>query len=260
MNKVKGFTLVEVLITMALLSMIILIGSSAFGLFAKRWDGKLGRFDATMQNARNVMLVQEVLDSLVPYMAYDTRGKPKIYFEGNRNGFVAVSSKSLYGRGGFAVVRFSVRQKADLAYQVIYEEWPMSDDVLRSIDQPIIFSSPLVLFDTVTNPRFEYFGWAELEDKLPRDDMTLPKPPKWLKNYNALAIGLSPLKAALRFTTPSGDLQAISILANEKPSLLSGYRGRFKKQGDKQKLDNNKPGDYGDQEDDDDDDDYDWAW
>jgi hypothetical protein len=245
---------------MALLSMIILIGSSAFGLFAKRWDGKLGRFDATMQNARNVMLVQEVLDSLVPYMAYDTRGKPKIYFEGNRNGFVAVSSKSLYGRGGFAVVRFSVRQKADLAYQVIYEEWPMSDDVLRSIDQPIIFSSPLVLFDTVTNPRFEYFGWAELEDKLPRDDMTLPKPPKWLKNYNALAIGLSPLKAALRFTTPSGDLQAISILANEKPSLLSGYRGRFKKQGDKQKLDNNKPGDYGDQEDDDDDDDYDWAW
>jgi prepilin-type N-terminal cleavage/methylation domain-containing protein len=78
-NKVKGFTLVEVLITMALLSMIILIGASAFGLFAKRWDGQLGKFDATMQNARNVMLVQEVLDSLVPYMAYDTRGKPKVY-------------------------------------------------------------------------------------------------------------------------------------------------------------------------------------
>ena len=258
MNKVKGFTLVEVLITMALLSMIILIGSSAFGLFAKRWDGQLGKFDATMQNARNVMLVQEVLDSLVPYMAYDARGKPKIYFEGNRNGFVAVSSKSIYGRGGFAVVRFSVRQKADLAYQVIYEEWPMFDDVLRSIDQPIIFSSPLILFDSVTNPRFEYFGWADLEDKVPRDGITLPKPPSWLKNYNALAIGLSPLKAALRFTTPSGDLQAISILASEKPSLLNGYRGRFKKQGVKQQLDNQTPGDYDDQEDFDDD--YDWGW
>jgi prepilin-type N-terminal cleavage/methylation domain-containing protein len=257
-NKVKGFTLVEVLITMALLSMIILIGSSAFGLFAKRWDGQLGKFDETMQNARNVMLVQEVLDSLVPYMAYDTKGKPKIYFEGNRNGFVAVSSKSIYGAGGFAVVRFSVRQKADLAYQVIYEEWPMSDDVLRSIDQPIIFSSPLILFDTVTNPRFEYFGWADLEDKVPRDDTALPKPPSWLKNYNALAIGLSPLKAALRFTTPSGDLQAISILASEKPALLSGYRGRFKKQGVTQQLDNQTPSDYGDQEDFDDD--YDWGW
>ena len=241
MNKAKGFTLVEVLITMALLSMIILIGSSAFGLFAERWDGQLGKFDATMQNARNVMLVQGVLDSLVPYMAYDARGQPKIYFEGNRNGFVAVSSKSIYGRGGFAVVRFSVRQKADLAYQVIYEEWPMFEDVLRSIDQPIIFSSPLILFDSVTNPRFEYFGWADLEDKFPRDDITLPTPPSWLKNYNALAIGLSPLKAALRFTTLSGDLQVVSILARKKPGLLNSYMGRFKKQSAKQLLDNQRP-------------------
>ena len=258
MNKVKGFTLVEVLMTMALLSMIILIGSSAFGLFAKRWDGQLGKFDATMQNARNIMLVQEVLDSLVPYMAYDPRGKPKIYFEGNRNGFVAVSSKSIYGRGDFAVVRFSVRQKTDLAYQVIYEEWPMFDDVLRSIDQPVTFSVPLILFDSVTNPRFEYFGWADLKDKVPRDDITPPKPPSWLKNYNALVIGLSPLKAALRFNTPAGELQAISILASEKPALLSGYRGIFKKQGVKQQLDNQAPIDDDDQEDFDDD--YDWGW
>ena len=148
---------------------------------------------------------------------------------------------------------FLCAKRTDLAYQVIYEEWPMFDDVLRSIDQPIIFSSPLILFDSVTNPRFEYFGWADLEDKFPRDDITLPKPPSWLKNYNALAIGLSPLKAALRFTTPSGDLQAISILASEKPFLLNGYRGRFKKQ-----LDSQAPGDNDNQEDFDDD--YDWGW
>jgi hypothetical protein len=117
----------------------------------------------------------------------------------------------------------------------------MFDDVLRSIDQPIIFSSPLILFDTVTNPRFEYFGWADLEDKLPRDDITLPKPPSWLKNYNALAIGLSPLKAALRFTTPSGDLQVVSILARKKPGLLNSYMGRFKKQSARQSLDNQRP-------------------
>jgi hypothetical protein len=93
----------------------------------------------------------------------------------------------------------------------------------------------------VTNPRFEYFGWADLEDKFPRDDITLPTPPSWLKNYNALAIGLSPLKAALRFTTLSGDLQVVSILARKKPGLLNSYMGRFKKQSAKQLLDNQRP-------------------
>ena len=96
MNKGHGFTLIELLITMALLSMIILIGSSAFGLFAQRWDGRLGQFDSTMRSAQNIMLVQDVLTSLIPYVAYNRDGKPVIYFEGNRNGFVAVSSRSIF--------------------------------------------------------------------------------------------------------------------------------------------------------------------
>ena len=80
MKHAQGFTLVELLITMALLSMIILIGSSAFGLFGQRWDGRLGQFDNTMRNTQNIMLVQDVLGSLIPYVAYNHNGKPIIYF------------------------------------------------------------------------------------------------------------------------------------------------------------------------------------
>ena len=130
-KKIVGFTLVELLISMALLSMIVLVGASAFGLFSQRWDGQLGDFNADVVNTRNRMLVQEVLDHLVPYVALDTKGRPVMYFEGNRNGFVAVSSRSLFSSDTVAVVRFSVRQNTDLTYDVIYEEWPMRSDVLR---------------------------------------------------------------------------------------------------------------------------------
>ena len=114
MIKNQGFTLVELLVTMSLLSMIILIGSSAFSMFSQRWDGQLGNFDKSARDARNVMLVQNILDSLVPYVTDDTDGGPIIYFEGNRNGFVSVSSQSIQSPEDYAVIRFSVKQDIDL--------------------------------------------------------------------------------------------------------------------------------------------------
>ena len=123
MSRDHGFTLVEILVAMVLLSMIVLIGSSAYGIFAQRWDGQLGKFDVAMQNTRDLMLVQEVLDSLMPYVVYREDETPVVYFEGNRNGFVAVSSRSVFSGQLPAVVRFSVVQNEDLRFDVRYEEW-----------------------------------------------------------------------------------------------------------------------------------------
>ena len=150
---------------MSLLSMIILIGASAFGLFSQRWDGQLGFFNATLKRSRDQILVQEVLDSLVPYMAYDADEKPIIYFEGNRNGFVAVSGKSIFSSGNFAVIRFAVSQNPDLTFDITYEEWPMEDDVLRLTSQPVTFYPPITLFESVDNPAFGYFGWADFRER-----------------------------------------------------------------------------------------------
>ena len=79
MNRVKGFTLIELLVSMSLLSFIILIGSSGFAMFSERWDGRLGKFDSAMADARNLMLVNDALASLVPYVALDRNKKPRFY-------------------------------------------------------------------------------------------------------------------------------------------------------------------------------------
>ena len=221
MNKSRGFTLIELLVSMSLLSMVVLVGASAFGLFAQRWDGRLGSFDTTMRNAQNRMLVQDVLESLVPYVAYDRAGRPIIYFEGNRNGFVGVSSKSIFSYGDFAVVRFSVRQNRDLRYDVLYEEWPMDRDLLVSLEQPLAFSPPITLFSDVSDPVFRYFGWPDIAETVAEEFVIVP--PRWSEQYDAVVAVFAPLKADLSFVTDTGEYRIAATLTETKSGLLGRY-------------------------------------
>ena len=222
MKEHQGFTLIELLVSMSLLSMIILVGASAFGLFGQRWEGQLGNFDMTMRNVQHKLLVQDVLDSLVPYVAYDEQGKPVIYFEGNRNGFVAVSSKSIYSYGDFSVVRFSVKQNVDLTFDVLYEEWPMDNTLLIHTGVPLAFAEPLILFKSVTDPVFEYYGWPDLNARGKDDGPAVP--PHWASEYDGVLASFAPLKAKLRFKNSSGDLIISSTLAGQSKGLLGRYQ------------------------------------
>ena len=225
MKRVSGFSLVELLVTMALLSMIVLVGSSAFGLFAKRWDGQLGNFDESMIHARNTMLVHEVMDSLIPYMAYNSKDQPTIYFEGNRNGFVAVSNRSVYVDNVLAVVRLSVHQNPDLTFDVWYEEWPMVDGLLQSAQQNIPFYPPVILFRSVKEPRFSYFGWIDRVAKFGNGEAINPKPAEWLDSANAISSAISPLMARLSFNSSKGRYDMLAFVGKEPIRLLSRYSG-----------------------------------
>lgn len=232
MTKIKGFTLIELLVSTALLSMIIVVCTVAFGLFADRWDGRLGHFDRTLRSSQYAILVQDVLDSLVPYVAYGRDGWPVVFFEGNRNGFVAVSSKSLFSYGHFAVVRFSVRQHDDSRFDVIYEEWPMDSEVLVSSGEPLDFSEPLVLFAGVTEPLFSYFGWPDVAERSAIDDQ-ISMPPRWSATYDGVQALRAPLKANLSFTTPLGSYRIVSAVTSKSRGVLGRYkRQKFRGSGE----------------------------
>ena len=223
MKKFDGFSLVELLVTMSMLSMIIFLGSSSYALFSKGWDGKLGDFDSTLRSAKSMILVQSVLDNLVPYLAYDINGFPGIYFEGNRNGFVGVSSNSIYQDQRLTVVRLSTRQKPDFSFDVFYEEWPIGRDSIIPVAWPLEFSSPILLFESVKNPLFEYYGWQSLIDKNSNGE-GLPPPPQWMSNYDAFKGGAAPLKALFSFDGAKGKLNILSNLTTERPGFVSRYK------------------------------------
>jgi prepilin-type N-terminal cleavage/methylation domain-containing protein len=223
-SRQSGLTLVELLVTMTILAMIVVIGASAFSLFAQRWSGELGSFNALVSRTRDAVLVQEVLDSLVPWVAYDSAGKPFVYFEGNRNGFVAVSSRSIYSAGDYAVVRLSVVQNSDTRFDVFYEEWPMSDDILLSTRQTINFSEATLLYAAVNNPVFEYLGSSPFREMEGFSDLQRPAKPEWLQSYNAMYSLTPPLRARLSFEIGEYDFQISSSLSSPVPGLLSRYK------------------------------------
>lgn len=229
MRRSSGFTLIEMLVTMSLLSMVVLAGTSAFSLFAKRWDGQLGGFDRSMIAARDTVLVQEALDNLVPYMVYDSDEQPSVYFEGNRNGFVAVSGQSILAQEAMAVVRFSVRQNIDFSFQVLYEEWPMQNDVLRSVRQPIVFSEPILLFEAVKDPKFQYFGWKNSESQRGNGGELMPQPPQWFDDLNSVDSSVAPLKVRFQFEIGEGSNVILATMAHQSSKLITSYSGGRKK-------------------------------
>jgi hypothetical protein len=210
---------------MALLTLIVLVGSSAFGLFGQKWGEQLGNFDLKMRRAQDMMLVQDILDSLIPYVVLDRKGKPVVYFEGNQNGFVTVSSQSLINHGSLSVVRFSVKQNSDLSFDVLFEESPMRDVPLVVIDQDLQFSEPIWLFKSVQNPRFEYFGKLKPSKKSEFSEFEITAPQAWVADYNSAQTQSAPTKARLTFDTLDGEIRIYSVLASAKPGMLSGYKG-----------------------------------
>ena len=221
----RGFTLLEMLVTISLLTMIILVGTSSYGLVAQRWDGQIGKFDKRIQDARDLMLVQDVLEAMVPYMVYGNDNKPGIFFEGNRNGFVGVSTKSIFNKNYHSIFRLSVIQRADLAYDVLYEESPMVSDVLRSTRENVLFSERLVMFSAVKDPSFEYFGWSSVQDKFGVEGSIPPKPAQWLSSYNAMDLPFPPGKIRFLFDNKDGRYETRVNIPQGKTGLLSMYSG-----------------------------------
>jgi hypothetical protein len=148
------------------------------------------------------MLVQEVLDNLVPYMAYDSKNQASVYFEGNRNGFVAVSSRSLFRQDRMAVVRVLVYAKTSVP-----------------------FFPPLVLFHSVTSADFQYFGWSDRLSKTGNGGDQLPQAPSWYKSLNSVASMVAPLKVRLSFNFKDNPYVLMSALAEQPSNLISKYSG-----------------------------------
>jgi hypothetical protein len=213
------------LVSMVLLSMVLLIASNAYSLFSDRWNGRLGHFNQSVTNAKQLILVQESLKSVISYVVTNDENKAKMYFEGNRNGFVAVTLKSLFTPQVAAVMRIQITQNSDFTYTLTYQEAAMTERLLTKARQTLSFSKPIVLFDNLTNIEFQYFGWPSTENKYWQPDgPTLNRKPKaWFNEYNSLEKSLQPEQIKITFTNSLGSFILQVKLNDSVPNALYSY-------------------------------------
>jgi prepilin-type N-terminal cleavage/methylation domain-containing protein len=198
-HKVRGFTLVELLIAMAILGMVIGIATYGYSLFMRHWEGQLGRFDATLAQAQRLDLVFAAMENTLPWVVRDQRGNPGFYFLGRDQGLTLVTSRPVFTPDDMGVIRVFREPDANGTWQLVYEEAPLGDELLRDAGQTLPFQHRMVVLRGVLSLEFSYFGWESLEKRMQATESPeLGIVPQWVAEYDGLERRQHPQRIAMK--------------------------------------------------------------
>ncbi len=195
MKKNKGFSLVEMLVAMVLLTGVISVASFAYSQFSRYWQGSVGRFYDEFYKIRQKNIVRDIIGSVVPYVAYNENDQSRYYFEGHDSGFVGISLNSFSLPGQPAVIRVFSEQNTDFTYELIYQESPMHNAYLTSTTQQVDFTYEVTIGDNLQSVEFKYYGVSE--EKVGELEQ---RKLGWFNKYNALVRMAPPEKISIKWT------------------------------------------------------------
>jgi prepilin-type N-terminal cleavage/methylation domain-containing protein len=193
MRRIAGFTLIEVLISMLLLSLVMFIGSLSFSVFTQRWQSDMGHFTEQADRARKLFLLQRSIQGISNYFVLDSKNEPVYFFLGSSDHLVFVTNNPIFSAGSQALVRLRVIPLEDGAQELVYQESSFNKFPLLSLEPLPIADKSLVILKAV-NIRFNYYGWMSNQDRLESYDNEVLKPlrPKWQDEYLAHEVAILP--------------------------------------------------------------------
>jgi prepilin-type N-terminal cleavage/methylation domain-containing protein len=215
--KNRGFSLIELLIAMVILTAVMALTAQSFSLFTTGWSGRVGRFDQRFEVAKVNLVLQDILQNIVPYAVRDESGRERLYFEGNINGFVAVTRSSMGRPGMPAIVRLSARQRSDFGFDLLYEEYAISAAEPIVLGLPLVFSAPIVIAVGVFDLQFRYFGLSRGGES----DRVEDSGARWTDQYDSVQTFRQPLKIQLTWVADGND--GARYVLTER--LVQGFSG-----------------------------------
>jgi general secretion pathway protein J len=156
-QKVGGFTLLELLISMTLLLLIVVILGGAFRLGFRSLDAGEKRIEAIERFRTSVGIITDQLQSAVP-LTYDEDGTKNSYFKGNAETLRFASGYSIWGENqGTVIVSYRLEYGDDGRWALYAAE--------RGIGIGMEEIREIKLFDKVKRFSFSYFGKDVAEEK-----------------------------------------------------------------------------------------------
>ncbi|GAA0353867.1 hypothetical protein GCM10009092_17770 [Bowmanella denitrificans] len=119
-------------------------------------------------------------------MLRGAENKPILYFEGNRDSFVGITSRPIFYKGNPAAIRLFVEQNDDFSYRLWYQERSLADMPLTALDSDFDYQESLLLLDGVGQVELSYFGAKDL------NAYTSHLPFTWWQSFNSLNRGILP--------------------------------------------------------------------
>jgi len=131
----QGFTLVEVVISLAVLSMIVLAATTALRSFAKV-QGTIQHHVERLENMR--MGIEFIRESLAGAVPVARSGGLQTYFGGDKDHLIWVSPLSRVGASGIQVMRLSVSEDKNLILQFEPYVSPLTRPDWQSLESHVI--------------------------------------------------------------------------------------------------------------------------
>ena len=227
----RGFTLLELLVSMTVVSLLMTTILFAWRITASAWQ----KAETHLRVSRTVLesdrLLMEQMSSLAPYQAIIETSGPEWFFQGEPESLRFVSRYSLQGRAssGLYRVEYQIVEQGDGTKQLLMNEIPIRSrqELGAAIagSQPtdegrvLIFapfangSATRVLMGGLAECRFEYFEPAQGST-----------PGRWRERWIATT-GKLPASIAIRVVNKdrSADLQPVSLVADIRNSVTTPY-------------------------------------
>lgn len=189
-----GFTLVETLIAMVLLSLLMISGAMAYDYFSQNWQRNKGLADTTLERHHLLSLVQRVGANSFPKVVRKDEERLGFYFLGRENGFTAVARMSVQNPDATAVYRIFREQNGRGGFRLVYEEAVLDELYLTDPDQELPFNFRRILYHDVDVIEFRYFGYGSLRERNQSlsPDLGDEYEMRWFTEYDGLERVLHP--------------------------------------------------------------------
>ena len=188
-RKTSGFTLLELLVALLLLSAIFLLLTSGLQFGTKIWNSSEPQLGGVAETVTVQQLLRRVLSGAGPLIFEDTNLHRRVFFVGNEHSvrFIAPVPERL-GVGGLYEVAIYATD-GDKPRNRLVMTWRL----VRQAEQPSetqVKERRSVLMDRITQIRFAYFGHQGLKE-----------PARWYNEWDGLAL---PTAIRLRVTFNDG--------------------------------------------------------
>lgn len=159
----QGFTLIEMLVSLVILSSVILIATSGYSTYMSRWDSNFGKFNQTAAQLQLFQGLHRTVTNTRPYIVKNQAGVYHFYFEGKETELTAVSAASLNDPDRAALYRLKVELNEGW-YELTYSEVDTSKSWLEDPTKEKNWTIPVVILRMPNAMTFDYFGWKSMSD------------------------------------------------------------------------------------------------
>ncbi len=232
MNRYRGFTLIELMLSSALLMVILFAGYYGYSLYTQKWQKRVDYFWQGTRDSLAIDTLNKALASTIAFSVTNNDGaKPQelLYFSGTETKLRFVTNSPIISSGG-AIVEVEVLASPN-GYQMVYREKSFNNFVLLdvnqlppNIDQADFWEHELVLLSGFNSITISYFGWKTFEDALSyinlEDEITNKRlDPVWYAEHNPELMRVLPENVNIHFTKADSSTDIIVKLP-----MLSVYK------------------------------------